>query len=323
MRDMNILVTGGAGYIGSAVVKSLISKGYEVIVVDNLSKGSKEFIDQKAVFYEIDLTNKEALNKIFSENKIEAVVHIAGYKSVEESMENPEKYAINITGTVNILDCMVKHNVKKIIFSSSAVVYGMPDNEIIDENTPLNPISIYGLTKVECEKTLESYHKTHNINYISLRYFNVAGDSGLNYTDPDSKNIFPIIMEVISGKRGKLTIFGDDYKTKDGTCVRDYIDVNDLVDAHVLALETDYTGIINLGSGKGFSVKEIVDTFTLLSNTKFKYEFGPRREGDPDTVVASNKKANEILKWSPKRNIKDMVKSTIKAYSYYTNQQQK
>lgn len=312
---MNILVTGGAGYIGSIVVKSLISQGYEVIVVDNLSKGKKELVDSKAKFYGIDLTDKNALNEIFNENKIKAVIHIAGYKSVEESMENPEKYSDNITGTKNLLDSMVKHKVKKIIFSSSAAVYGLPTENVVTENSPLTPINVYGMTKVECEKLLEEYNRKLGVNYISLRYFNVAGDGGLNYIDPDAKNIFPIIMEVITGKRDKFTIFGNDYNTKDGTCVRDYIDVNDLVEAHILALKTNYTGIINLGSGKGFSVQEVVDAFISASGKGFKYEFGSKRKGDPDILIASNKRAKDILSWTPKKDINDMVKSTIKAYS--------
>ncbi len=312
---MKILVTGGAGYIGSTAVKSLLDKNHSVIVIDNLSKGKKSLVDKRAKFYKIDLVNKERLEKIFRQNKIEAVMHFSAYKAVEESMENAVKYSDNVTGMINLLNCMVKHNIKKIIFSSSAAVYGMINKKIIDESTPTAPINYYGYTKVIMEKTIEWYNKIHGINYIALRYFNVAGDGGLNYIDPEARNIFPIIMEVIKKKREKLTIFGKDYKTKDGTCIRDYIDINDLVDAHILALNTDYDGIINIGSGKGYSVKQLVDTFIQVHGKKFPYEFGPNRKGDPPILVASNKLAKRILGWKPKRSIKDMIRSTLNVYN--------
>ncbi len=311
---MKVLVTGGAGYIGSVAVKALLEKNYDVVVIDNLSKGKKELVDEKAKFYEVDLVDKKELEKVFQENKIDAVIHFAAYKAVGESMENASKYSHNLTGTINLLDCMVKHNVKKMIFSSSAAVYGMPDKTVIDENTPLAPINYYGFTKLECEKIIEWYHKIHNINYINLRYFNVAGDAGLSYVDPEAENIFPIIMEVVTGKRENLVIFGKDYNTEDGTCIRDYIDVSDLVDAHILALNTDYNGPINLGTGKGFSVKQLVNAFTEVTGKMVKHEYGGRREGDPAALTASNDKAKKILEWAPKTPIKEMIRTTYQAY---------
>ena len=307
-----ILVTGGAGYIGSIAAHELINQGYSVIVVDNLSKGKKELVDKKAIFYLLDLTDKEGLSEIFKKHKIDCVIHFAGYKAVEESMSNAVKYSDNIVGTINLLNNMVEYHVPKIIFSSSAAVYGIPDKNIIDEQTKLNPINYYGFTKQESEKIIEYYHKIYGIQYISLRYFNVAGDV-LNYTDPEAHNIFPLIMEAIQGKRN-LIIFGDDYGTSDGTCVRDYIHVSDLVDAHIKALNTDYNGAINLGTGKGYSVKELVTAFIRLTK-EFKYKFGQRRMGDPAFLVASNKKAKEILNWAPKKTLDDMIISTYKAYS--------
>ncbi len=307
-----VLITGGAGYIGSIAVKELVNQ-YEVIVIDNLSKGKKELVDKKAIFYKADLTDKKKLEEICKTHKIDSIIHFAGYKAVEESMSNAVKYSDNIIGTINLLNNMVKYHVPKIVFSSSAAVYGMPDKKIIDEQTELNPINYYGFTKMESERIIEYYHKIHDIQQISLRYFNVAGDI-LNYTDPEASNIFPVIMDVIKGKRDKLTIFGNDYNTPDHTCIRDYIHVSDLVEAHIKALNTDYNGAINLGTGKGYSVKELADAFIKLTKP-FKYEFGERRKGDPAFVVASNKKAKEILNWTPKRTLKDMILSTYKAYS--------
>ena len=199
-----ILVTGGAGFIGSVAVKTLLSNGYSVVVVDNLSKGKKDLVDSKAKFYELDLVDD--LSKVFEENKIDAVIHFAAYKAVEESMENAVKYSSNITGTINLLNRMVEHNVKKIIFSSSAAVYG-EEKGVISEDNETNPCNYYGFTKLECEKIIEWYGKVYGIGYVSLRYFNVAGDGGLKYMDPDAKNIFPIIMEVLVGKREKVVVF--------------------------------------------------------------------------------------------------------------------
>ncbi|NQU98160.1 UDP-glucose 4-epimerase GalE [Candidatus Woesearchaeota archaeon] len=306
-----ILVTGGAGYIGSVAVKALLKKNYDVVVIDNLSKGLKKLVDSKAKFYELDLVDD--LSKVFEENKIDAVIHFAAYKAVEESMENAVKYSDNISGTINLLNCMVKYSVKKIIFSSSAAVYGEA-NGVLSENHDTNPCNYYGFTKLECEKIIKWYSKVHGIGYVCLRYFNVAGDGGLRYLDPDAKNIFPIIMEVLVKKREKVVIFGKDYDTRDGTCVRDYIDINDLVDAHLLALDVDYNGIINLGTSKGASVKELVDWTSEVIGRQVPFEYGKRRAGDPAELIASNEKALKILNWKPKRTVKDMIKSTYDAY---------
>ena len=315
MLRMNILVTGGAGYIGSAAVKALADNKHKVIVVDNLSKGSIKLVDKRASFYKVDLVDRKKLDLVFKNNKIDAVMHFAAYKAVEESMQNPRKYSDNITGTINLLDMMVKYNVKKLIFSSSAAVYGTPIYTPIDEKHPTKPINYYGFTKLECEKIIEWYSKVHNINYISLRYFNVAGDAGLGYIDPSAKNIFPIIMEVLTGKRDKLTIFGKDYNTRDKTCIRDYIDINDLVKAHILALNVNKNSVINLGTAKGISVKELVKHIIKFNGNTFNYKFGPRRKGDAPILITSNKKARKVLGWKPKKNIKDMIKSTYEAYN--------
>ena len=311
---MKILVTGGAGYIGSACVKKLVEDGCEVIVVDNLSKGKKELVDEKAVFYKGDLVDVIFLEKVFKDNKVDAVIHFAAYKAVGESMENPAKYADNIAGTINLLDLMVKYDVKKIIFSSSAAVYGEPEYSPIDEEHRLMPINYYGFTKQKCEEIIDWYSRLKGIVGISLRYFNVAGDAGLNYIDPEAENIFPIIMEVFTGVREKLVVFGKDYETRDGTCIRDYIDINDLVDAHILALDLGESTVINIGSEKGTSVKELVDGFEKEWGKKLNWEYGPRRSGDPAKLTASAKKAKELIDWKASRDINDMIKSTVRAY---------
>jgi UDP-glucose 4-epimerase len=306
-------VTGGAGYIGSAAVKALIKEGYDVIVVDNLSKGLKRLVDKKARFYEVDLTDKGKLGNVF-ENKIDLVMHFAAYKAVEESMKKPEKYADNIIGTINLLSLMAKHQVKNIIYSSTAAVYGEPEHNPIDENHSTIPVNFYGFTKLESEKIIQWYSKVHDINYVILRYFNVAGDAGLNYTDPEAMNVIPILMEAVMGKRKKFLIFGKDYNTRDKTCIRDYIDIRDLIKAHLRALELKENAIINLGTSNGVSVKELVEAAIKITGKKISIEYGERRPGDPPELFASNEKAKKLLDWSPEKNIEDMIKSTYDAY---------
>lgn len=306
---MKVLVTGGAGYIGSVVVKKLLDEGHFVVVVDNLSKGKKELVDSRAKLYDKDLT--EDLSGVFS-NKIDAVIHFAAYKAVEESMVNAVKYSDNIIGYLNLLKYCVRNNVKKFIFSSTAAVYEEMDGPLT-ESSPTNPANFYGFTKLEIEKTLSWYNKINDLSYISLRYFNVAGDY-LSFIDPEAKNVFPILAETVIGKREKFIIYGDDYPTFDGTCIRDYIHIEDLVDAHILALKSSFDGILNLGSENGYSVKQLVDSFKEISGKDFTVEIGDRRVGDPATVIASCKKAKEVLNWQPKHPLKDMVQSTLLAY---------
>ena len=205
---MKLLVTGGAGYIGSAFVKEAV-KNHEVVVVDNLSKGKKELVDKKAKFFKMDLVEKEKLEELFNKEKFEAVVHFAAYKSVGESMKNPIKYSDNISGTINLLNAMAKENVKKIIFSSTAAVYGIPEKNVADEETKTNPINYYGFTKLKCEELMDWYSKINGIDYMIFRYFNVAGDAGLKYQDPHAENVFPIIMDVLKNKREKFVVERD------------------------------------------------------------------------------------------------------------------
>jgi UDP-glucose 4-epimerase len=312
---MRILVNGGAGYIGSACVKSLIEKGFEVIVIDNLSKGIRELIDKKAKFYEGDLVDEAFVNKVFSENEIDAVIHFASYKAAGESMETPEKYSDNITGLISVLNSMAKYNVKKIIFSSSAAVYGEPEAVPVDENHRTEPINYYGFTKLIGEEIIDWYSDLKGMVGVCLRYFNVAGDAGLKYLDPDAQNVFPILLEVYTGKRDKFIIFGKDYGTKDGSCVRDYVDINDLVRAHILALDLSKSEKINLGTSNGVSVLELFNIFEEVSNSKFKLEFGERRGGDPAVLTASSEKAQKVLGWKPEKDIRDMISSTLEICS--------
>lgn len=309
----SILITGGAGYIGSIAVKSLLDKDYNVIVVDNLSKGLKELIDSRAKFREIDLTDKEKLEDVFRENSINAVIHFAAYKAVGESMQNPKKYSDNITGTINLLNLMVKYNIPKIIYSSSAAVYE-PSEQEITENSKVSPGSYYGATKLICENLIKWYAKISNFNYVILRYFNVAGDGGLNYIDPNAQNVIPLIIEVVSGKRDKFLVYGNDYETYDGTGVRDYIHVNDLVDAHISSLNLKTNEIINLGTNKGVSVKELIDITNQITGQNLNYKFVERRKGDCSKLVASNEKAKELLNWKPQKTIEEMIRSTYEAY---------
>ena len=308
-----ILVTGGAGYIGSVVVSSLLEKGYEVFVLDNLSKGKAELVDTRVTFFEVDLNDYTGVKGIFENNAFDAVIHIAAYKSVGESMVDACKYSDNITGTINLLRAMVENDVKKIIFSSSAAVYGLPEDGFVTEHTKTEPINFYGFTKLECEKIIDWFSRVHGIVYVSLRYFNVAGDV-LGYVDPDAQNVLPILMETAIGKRDKFEIYGVDYETRDGTCVRDYVHIIDLVDAHVKALNLENSCFINLGTAKGTTVKELVSITEDVIGKRLDVVFGDEREGDPAFLVASNSEAERLLGWKPKYGIKDIVESTYLVY---------
>ena len=292
---MNILVTGGAGYIGSATVKRLVEEGYSVVVIDNLSKGKKEYIDQKAKFYHGDLCDVNFLNVVFFENKIDAVMHFAAYKSVPESDKDPVKYSQNITGTINLLNLMVKYCIKKIIYSSSAAVYGNPQYLPIDEDHPTNPINFYGFTKLECEQIINWYSRTKGIVGVCLRYFNVIGDAGLNYPKDGEEDIYSVILDVVNGKKKELIIYGNDYDTKDGTCVRDYIELKDLVKAHLSALNLNNSNIFNLGSGRGITILELIRRVEKETGKIVNYRFGPRREGDIVVSTAVFGKAKKNL----------------------------
>ena len=312
---MKILVTGGAGYIGSVTVKLLLDNGHIVTTIDNLHKGKRELIDKRATFYKLDIINLPTLEKKLKDQKFDVIMHFAALKDAGESMLNPELYQDNIKGIMNLLKIAKKLKVKQFIFSSSAAVYGEPKTKIINENHICDPSNFYGYTKLAGEHLLEWSRKLNKIEYVALRYFNVAGDGGLNYVDPNAKNIFNVIGEVLCKRKKILEIFGGDYNTLDGTGIRDYIHVSDIADAHIKALKVKNSHIINLGSEKGYSVLEIVKMFEKVSSKKIPYKMIKRRPGDVATLVATSGKAKDILGWIPQRGLKEMVESTWTAYN--------
>ncbi len=317
-----IMVMGGAGYIGSHTLKYLIKHGYEAFAVDNLSCGHKEAV-LDADLIKADLLDKNSLDEVFKNNKVDAVVHFAAYSLVGESVENPAKYyRNNVVGTLNLLDAMRDYDVNKIVFSSTCATYGNPQYTPIDEKHQQSPINPYGQTKLTIEKIFQDYQKAYGLKYIALRYFNAAGadESGLigESHNPES-HLIPIVLQAIMGKRENIKIFGDDYDTKDGTCLRDYIHVNDLAKAHMLALEKldEYQGFINLGTGVATSVKEIIKAAEEVSGKKCPTVIAARRAGDPAVLYADNRLAEKVLGWKAKyTKIEDIIRT---AWNWETN----
>lgn len=324
---MSILVTGGAGYIGSHTCVELIKEGYEVVVVDNLCNSSEVAIDRveeitggKVTFYKVDILDEKALNEVFEKESIDSVIHFAGLKAVGESVQKPlEYYHNNITGTLVLLDVMRKHKVKNIVFSSSATVYGNPHTVPILEDFPLSVTNPYGRTKLMLEEILQDvYVADHEWNIILLRYFNPIGahKSGRIGEDPKGipNNLVPYISQVAVGKLACLGVFGDDYDTPDGTGVRDYIHVVDLALGHVKAIkkleDKEGVSIYNLGTGNGYSVLDVVKAFEMASGKEVKYEIKPRRAGDIATCYADPTKAKEELGWEATRGIEEMCEDT-------------
>lgn len=313
-----ILVIGGAGYIGSHVVKELLNGGYETLVFDNMSTGQEVNLFSEAGFIRGDILDRRALDEAMKQN-IDAVIHLAAKKAVGESMENPQKYAENnLTGSINILNSMVDNGVKHIVFSSSAAVYGMPAYVPLDEQHPLRPMSFYGYTKMAVENYMDWYSRLKDLNYISLRYFNAVGyaaDGRITGKEKNPQNLLPIIMEAATGKRDGFSIFGSDYDTPDGTCLRDYIHVSDLATAHVAAIKRLMTDsksyCLNLGTGKAVSVKQIVDAAENVIGRRLNYHFAPRRPGDPAVVVAKAELAEKILGWKARyTDIEAIIRTT-------------
>jgi len=317
---MNILVTGGAGYIGSHVVMHLCEAGHDVMVIDDLSLGDKKAVDSKATFIQGSILNKEDLNRCL--NDIETVIHLAAFKSAGESMKNPQKYSENnILGTLTLLQWMIEHSINNIIFSSTAAVYGYPEYLPLDEKHPLNPINFYGFTKLTIENMLGWYHKLLGMNYVILRYFNAAGydkSEQITSREKNPANLIPAIMEVASGNRDKIDVFGDNYDTPDGTGIRDYIHVSDLAKAHVRSLgliQANQSEIINLGSEKQFSVMDVIRVTEKISGKTIPYEIVDRREGDPATIYASSEYARKVLNWSASlSSLENIIETTWRIY---------
>ncbi|MDY0409284.1 UDP-glucose 4-epimerase GalE [Virgibacillus soli] len=325
---MSILVLGGAGYIGSHAVYQLIENKQDVVVIDSLETGHKQAVHPKATFYEGDIRNINFLRDVFKREKIDAVIHFAANSLVGESMEKPLQYFDNnVYGTQVLLQVMTEFQVKSIVFSSTAATYGEPESVPITENMPTNPTSTYGETKLTMEKLMKWTEQAHGIKFVSLRYFNVAGahESAVIGEDHQPEtHLIPIILQVALGQREFISIFGDDYDTPDGTCIRDYIHVQDLINAHILALhylqQGGQSNIFNLGSSQGFSVKEMIDATKEVTKKDIPSQLGARRPGDPAILIASSQKAKDILGWQPTRtSIKKIIQDAWQWHSKHPN----
>ena len=301
---MRVLVTGGAGYIGSVVTEELVKDGHEVVVYDNLSKGHRGAVVDGADFVEGDLLEADELRQTLKDKRTDAVIHMAASSLVGESVENPAKYYHNnvVAGLV-LLDAMRDCGVSKIVFSSTAATYGEPESQPIYETTPTNPTNTYGETKLTLEHAMHWYERAYGLRYASLRYFNAAGATEKCGEDHDPEtHIIPITLQAATGKRSHVEIYGDDYPTSDGTCIRDYIHVIDLARAHILALDvlSERSGIYNLGcGGDGYSVREVIDTARRVTGKDIPVRMGPRRPGDPAVLIASSDKIKKELGWQP------------------------
>jgi len=313
---MKILVTGGAGYVGSHTVAELLRQKHEVVVFDNLVYGHKQAITCPLIVG--DLLHKEEINKVFTKNKFDGVIHFAAYSQAGESMKEPAKYfENNLQGGLNLLQAMRQSQVAKIVFSSSCAIHGYPEKLPVIEDSPKKPVSVYGESKLMFERILSWYDQLFGTKNICLRYFNACGaamDGSIGEDHNPETHIIPVAMQVVLGIKEKFMIFGDDYKTVDGTCVRDYIHVDDLATAHIQALkylqEKNQSDYFNIGTGDGYSNKQIIETIKKVSGVDFKVELAPRRQGDPDAIYADNSKAKKVLDWEPKHSqIETIIKT--------------
>ena len=326
---MAILVTGGAGYIGSHAVKILDDRGYETVVIDNLTMGHQQSLkSSNTVFYRGDVGDKDLLDKIFRENKIEGVMHFAACSLVGESQTTPYMYyKNNVVATLELLDAMIKYKVKYIVFSSTASTYGIPNNIPVIEDEEQNPINTYGDTKLAIEKMLACFDRAYGLKYISLRYFNVAGAYKTGEIGEDhavETHLIPIVLQVANKKADKINIYGDDYNTPDGTNIRDYIHVEDLIDAHIKSFEylksENTSDCFNLGSGGGYSNLEIVNTARKVTGQQIPAEITARRPGDPDILIASSEKAERTLGWKREyQTIESIIESAWKWHKNHPN----
>jgi UDP-glucose 4-epimerase len=319
---MNILVTGGAGYIGSVCAEELINAGHEVTVFDNLTEGHRSSVDKRAVLVQADLSDGARLAQVLKEAKTEAILHFAATILVGESMVNPGKYfRNNVASGVNLLEAAVAARVKKFVFSSTCAVYGVPDHVPMTEELPLKPVSPYGESKLMFEKMLEWYQRIHGLEFVAFRYFNAAGASQrFGEHHRVETHLIPNVLKVALGQVPHCEIYGADYPTPDGTCVRDYIHIIDLAQAHMLAVESGKRGFYNLGNGEGCSVRKIIQTCERVSGRPIKAIEKPRRNGDPPRLVASAVKALKELGWKPKfPKIEDIVASAWEWHRKYPN----
>ena len=325
---MSILVLGGAGYIGSHTVYELVAKGEDVVVVDNLETGHIEAVHPEARFYQGDIRDRAFVDSVFEKENIDAVIHFAANSLVGESMTNPLKYYDNnVNGTKVLLESMIAHDVKKIVFSSTAATYGEPENIPILESDKTCPTNAYGETKLSMEKMMKWTDVAHGLKYVALRYFNACGahESGqIGEAHAPETHLIPLILQVPLGKREFISIFGEDYDTEDGTCIRDYIHVTDLAQAHILAvkylLEGNESNTFNLGNGVGFSVKEVIETAKKATGLPIAAKVAERRAGDPARLVASSEKARTVLGWNPEHaDLEEIISSAWKWHSTHPN----
>jgi UDP-glucose 4-epimerase len=312
------LVTGGAGYIGAHVVKSLLENDFKVVIVDDLSTGLARKVPQNVVFEKIDIAETNKLAQIMKSNKVEGVIHLAAKKAVGESMINPSLYyKENIGGFISLLEAMSQADVKRIVYSSSAAVYGTPTENKVTEKSATNPESPYGETKLVGEWLLKADEKARQIQWIALRYFNVVGAANPELGDTGVNNLVPMVFRALSNNQ-RPQVFGGDYATPDGSCIRDYIHVSDLAESHLIAaqklLNENYCGIINIGRGQGFSVKQVMDTISEVLGKNINYEVVDRRPGDPAQTIADVSKAKSDLNWEAKNDLKSMVSSAWQAW---------
>lgn len=312
------LVTGGAGYIGAHVVKSLLENDFKVVIVDDLSTGLARKVPSNVVFEKIDIAETNKLAQIMKSNKVEGVIHLAAKKAVGESMINPSLYfKENIGGFISLLEAMSQADVKRIVYSSSAAVYGTPTENKVTEKSATNPESPYGETKLVGEWLLKADEKARQIQWIALRYFNVVGAANPELGDTGVNNLVPMAFRALSNNQ-RPQVFGGDYATQDGSCIRDYIHVSDLADSHLIAaqklLNENYCGIINIGRGQGFSVKQVMDTISEVLGKNINYEVVDRRPGDPAQTIADVSKAKSDLNWEAKNDLKSMVSSAWQAW---------
>ena len=320
-----ILVAGGAGYIGSHMVALLVEKGYDVVVVDNLRTGHWQAVKGARKLYVGDLRDAAFLDQVFSENKIDGVINFAAYSLVGESVTNPLKYyGNNVAGSQSMLTAMKEHGVDKIVFSSTAATYGEPEKQPIEETDRTDPTNPYGASKLAIEGMLKWCDKAYGIHYVALRYFNAAGsnpEAGIGEDHNPESHLIPLVMKTALGQRSHIGIFGDDYPTLDGTCIRDYIHVTDLAQAHILALDYLIKGgennVFNLGNGVGFTVKEVVDVAREVTGHPIPAKIAPRRAGDPAQLIASSEKAVKVLGWKPQYN--DLGTIVASAWAWHKN----
>jgi UDP-glucose 4-epimerase len=308
---MNVLVTGGAGYIGSVMTERLVMAGHQTVVYDSLELGHRQAVDPNAIFVQGFIQDKEKLIQTFRQHQIEAVIHMAAYAMVGESVKNPQKYfSNNFIGGLNLLDAMLEAEVKKIVFSSTCATYGMPEKMPITEDTPQMPVNPYGESKLAFERALKWYDEAYGIRFACMRYFNAAGATARCGEDhaPES-HIIPNVLRVALGQASHVNIFGEDYPTPDGTCIRDYVHLIDLAEAHILALKVieEKSRIYNLGYSNGYSVAEVVEMARQVTGRRIPTERAPRRPGDPPVLIANSDKATMELGWMPQHSELDQI----------------